>query len=57
MAHPNEPSIEKLEAIKLEMEALDPHPEDWAVKMLALNAQIRRRNKEAKEAKEVAEVK
>lgn len=49
--HPNEPSMEKLEAIKTQMEAMDPHPEDWTAKMLALNAQIRRKQKTEKQEK------
>lgn len=49
MSHPNEPSLATL--LKIKKELSECKPLDYEIKMLALNSQIRRKEKDATKAK------
>ena len=56
MSHPNEPSLKRLAKIKEELQAETPASDDYANKLLVINAQIRRKEKEQlAEEKEVSD--
>jgi len=48
MRHPNEPKLSELLKLKEEMNAMEVHDADWLSKMMALNAQILRLEREKK---------